>query len=84
MIFLIDSISDQLGIKLKILILAPNISWSDPCESELAEMDIILQDLDPRETYLKWFSSNTSSRPNGRKLFEIPKINFKSGNYLSL
>ena len=47
-------------------------------------MDIILQDLDPRETYLKWFSSNTSSRPNGRKLFEIPKINFKSGNYLSL
>lgn len=45
-------------------------------------MDIILQDLDPRETYLKWFSNNTTSRPNGRELAEIPIINFKSGTFM--
>ena len=42
-------------------------------------MDIILQDLDPRETYLKWFSNNGKIRPNGRNMFEIPKISLKPG-----
>jgi hypothetical protein len=42
-------------------------------------MDIILQDLDPRETYLKWFSKNNQVRPNGRGLFEMPNISFKTG-----
>ena len=49
-------------------------------------MDIILQDLDPRETYLKWFSTNKQVRPNGRGLSEMPNISFKTGifNYIDL
>lgn len=42
-------------------------------------MDIILHDQDPKATYLKWFSSNTQIRPNGRGLFDLPNISFKSG-----
>lgn len=44
-------------------------------------MDIILQDLEPRETYLKWFSTNKLIRPNGRGLSEIPNISFKTGTF---
>lgn len=47
-------------------------------------MDLILQDLDPRESYLKWFSNNNTTRPDGRGIFEMPKISFKSGKFSNL
>ena len=43
-------------------------------------MEIILQNLDPKEAYLKWFSDNNKIRPNGRRLLDLPNISFKSGN----
>ena len=42
-------------------------------------MELILQNLDPKEAYFKWFSDNNQIRPNGRGLFDLPNISFKSG-----
>jgi hypothetical protein len=45
-------------------------------------MDVILQDLDPREAFSAWFKANPSIRPDGRSLENIPEISFQLGTYL--
>lgn len=52
-----------------------------PVERRCNIMEIILQDLDPREALLKWFSCNSHIRPNGRGIYDIPVLSFKSGRY---
>ncbi len=42
-------------------------------------MDVILQDLDPREAFSDWFKANPTIRPDGRTLDEVPEISFQLG-----
>lgn len=45
-------------------------------------MDVILQDLDPREAFSAWFKANPSTRPDGRELESIPEISFQLGTHV--
>lgn len=42
-------------------------------------MDIILQDLDPRETFAKWFKENPEKRPDGRGFMDFPQLSSQIG-----
>lgn len=44
-------------------------------------MDIILQDLDPRETFAKWFKENPEKRPDGRGFTDFPQFSSQIGKY---
>lgn len=40
----------------------------------IVQMESILKDLDPRETYFQWFSQNPTQRPDGRNIHSLPDI----------
>jgi hypothetical protein len=37
-------------------------------------MDLILKDLDPRESYLKWFAAHPDTLPSGRHVEQLPQL----------
>lgn len=43
------------------------------------KMDLILPNLDPHETFSKWFKANPNTRPDGRTLEDLPEISFQFG-----